>query len=304
LTTQPALFISNRRSFCRGEISNDGGGSILARGLCWSTNPNPTINLATKTINGTGIGYFFSHINGLNPNTTYYIRAYATNVAGTAYGNQISITTLNSMFTPGAGVTDIDGNNYNSIILNGQEWMKENLKVSKYRNGNSIPTGLTDSQWNSTTSGAYSMYNNDSTNNILFGKLYNWYTVVDSRRLCPIGWHVPSDSEWSQLSFFLGGDSLAGGEMKMVSSLWTSPNIGATNESGFSALPGGQRLGGYNSLGYYGTWWSTDGYLQSSSDLAYGRQVSNSSELLTGGSWFTLNYVSRKFGKSVRCLKD
>ena len=97
--------------------------------------------------------------------------------------------------TPNNTVTDIDGNVYNTVTIGTQVWMKENLKVSKYRNGDPIPTNLTDAAWGAATTGAYSIYNNDAANNTTYGKLYNWYAVVDSRNLCPVGWHVPSDAE-------------------------------------------------------------------------------------------------------------
>ena len=197
---------------------------------------------------------------------------------------------------PGATITDIDGNVYNTVTIGTQVWMKENLKVSKYRNGDAIPTDLDTAAWSTTSSGAYAIYNNDAANNIIYGKLYNWYAVADSRNLCPVGWHVPSDGEWTILENFLGGASIAGGKMKAVSNLWLSPNTGATNESGFSGLPSGYRYtnGSYYGVGF-GGWWSST---ESSSSEAWYRNLDYGS----GVSGRNFNY--KQYGFSVRCLRD
>jgi uncharacterized protein (TIGR02145 family) len=193
-------------------------------------------------------------------------------------------------------VTDIDGNTYNTVTIGNQVWMKENLKVSKYRNGDPIPTNLSDTVWSATTTGACAINNNDAGNNTPYGKLYNFYAVSDPRGLCPAGWHVPSDWEWSNLENYLGGDSVAGGKLKSTSSLWTSPNLGATNESGFSGLPGGGRydFGNYFLVGYSGNWCSSSEY---SASLAHPRILAYN---------FDFSYrsaFSKQFGFSVRCLK-
>lgn len=198
---------------------------------------------------------------------------------------------------PGATITDIDGNVYNTVTIGSQIWMKENLKVSKYRNGSAIPTGLSDSLWINTSSGAYAIYNNNAANNTTYGKLYNWFAVADPRGLCPAGWHVPTDAEWTTLENFLGGQTVAGGKMKSVSSLWQSPNTGATNESGFSGLPGGYRYfnGSYNSIGDYGYWWSSTEYSTTDAwarNLDYSNSNSNQYNLI------------EQNGFSVRCLRD
>lgn len=168
-----------------GNITADGGAAITARGVCWSTSQNPTIALSTKTADGTGTGIFTSSLTGHSAGTTYYVRAYASNSAGTAYGNQVSFTTATS-----TNPTDADGNSYTTVTIGSQVWMKENLKTSKYRNGDPIPTNLTDAAWNGTTSGAYAIYNNDAANNTTYGKLYNilWLTLeayVLQAGMCP-----------------------------------------------------------------------------------------------------------------------
>ncbi len=142
LSTTPISAITSITAISGGNITLKGSSVITSRGVCWSSSPSPTVSLSTKTNEGPGTDSFTSSLAGLSPATTYYVRAYATNSAGTAYGNQIIFTTANAPFEPGGGVTDIDGNNYQTIILGNQEWMKENLKTSKYRNGDPITTNL------------------------------------------------------------------------------------------------------------------------------------------------------------------
>jgi uncharacterized protein (TIGR02145 family) len=200
------------------------------------------------------------------------------------------------LYTMGNGVTDIEGNFYPSILINGQEWMQKNLAVGKYRNGDPIPTGLSDAAWGNLTSGAYAIYNNDAANNTTYGKLYNWYAVNDSRGLCPTGWHVPSDDEWTTLETSLGGSSVAGGKMKSITG-WTSPNTGATNESGFTGIPGGGRTSGgtYFSIGDICYWWSSTGY---GTQAGYSKLDYNNSNVSHGDG------TTRRAGFSVRCVRD
>jgi uncharacterized protein (TIGR02145 family) len=243
LTTLPVGNVTNSSATCGGSISAIGGSSVTQRGVCWSTAQNPT-TASSSTNDGNGIGSFTSNLIGLTENTTYYVRAYAINSAGTAYGNQQSFTTTTSgsgiVSNPGAGVT-YNGYTYSSVVLgNGQEWMSENLRTTNYRNGDPIPTGLDNATWSTTTSGAYAIYNNDNANDAIYGKLYNWYAVADPRHVCPTGWHEPTDGEWTTLTDYLGGAAVAGGKMKTTGlQYWISPNTDATNESGFSGLPGG-----------------------------------------------------------------
>ena len=205
--------------------------------------------------------------------------------------------------------TDIDGQTYTTVTIGTQVWMKENLKVSKYRNGDPIPTNLNDSQWSTSSSGAYSIYNNNTANNATYGKLYNWYAVVDSRGLCPAGWHVPTDDEWKTLESYLGvpiseldlilgrgAASNVGGNLKSTALLWTSPNTGASNLTGFSGLPGGARssAGFISGLNIEGSWWSKTGAVNN----AYSRTLRNSENTIVRG------YNTRSYGFSVRCLKD
>ena len=199
---------------------------------------------------------------------------------------------------PGAGVT-FNGYTYTSIVLgNGQEWMAENLRTTTYANGDPIPNVTDANQWVNLTTGAWVHYNNDSQYENPYGKLYNWYTVNDPRNVCPTGWHVPTDAEWTVLSDYLGGEPVAGGKMKSTGTqYWSSPNTDATNESGFSGLPGGDRFGSgtFGSIGSLGYWWSST---ESGTNGAWDRGLDYSS----GGVY---RYdVNERVGLSVRCLRD
>ncbi|MBK8503768.1 MAG: fibrobacter succinogenes major paralogous domain-containing protein [Saprospiraceae bacterium] len=137
-------------------------------------------------------------------------------------------------------VTDIDGNLYRTIKIGTQEWMAENLRTTRYTNGEMISKVNNSTTWPNANYGAWCWYDTSSTYELPYGKLYNWYAVNDGRGLCPTGWHEPTDAEWTTLTDFLGGLSLAGGPMKAAGTAhWKTPNTGATNASGFSGLPGG-----------------------------------------------------------------
>jgi uncharacterized protein (TIGR02145 family) len=184
----------------------------------------------------------------------------------------LALTVSSYSQTPGNGVTDIDGNQYNSVIIGTQEWQKENLNVSKYADGTVIPQVTDPTQWSALTTGAWCYYQNNTANGAIYGKLYNWYAVMGiyddasaaypslRKQLAPQGWHIPSDAEWTTLTTYLGGESVAGGKMKSTgTSLWLSPNTAATNESGFTGLPRGNRSnnGTFYSFGYFSQWWSS-----------------------------------------------
>jgi uncharacterized protein (TIGR02145 family) len=174
-------------------------------------------------------------------------------------------------------MTDQEGNVYKTIVIGTQEWMAENLSTSVYRNGDVIATGLSTSQWTNTVQGAWAYFQNDASKNCPFGKLYNWYACVDARELCPTGWHVPTDADWSVLSDYLGGEAIAGGKMKTLgmsdsaTGLWSAPNSGATNSSGFSGIPGGYRLlqGPYSNLEFIGYYWSSSDFVTLSAYYRY-----------------------------------
>ena len=194
-------------------------------------------------------------------------------------------------------MTDASGNEYPVVQIGNQCWTKENLRTSKYADGSVIPNVTSDAAWTGLSSGAWCNYENSPTNDITYGKLYNWYTVADPRNVCPTGWHVPPDAEWTALTDFLGGGPVAGGKMKTTTG-WESPNTAATNESGFSGLPGGYRsyyTGPFYRVGTTGFWWSSS---ESSTTDAWARNLDYDSG---SAGWFN---CSKQFGLSVRCLRD
>ena len=237
LTTTAISAVTTTTATSGGNISSDGGSAVTARGICWATTQNPTVANSITT-DGSASGTFTSNLTGLTPGTAYYIRAYATNSIGTVYGTQVIFSTAT---LSGGTVVDIDGNVYNTVTIGTQVWMVENLKTTKYRNGDAIPNVTGNASWVALSTGAYCWYNNDAaTYKATYGALYNWYAVGDSRNIAPSGWHVATDSEWTTLSTFLGGESIAGDKLKEIgTSHWLSPNTGATNSNGFTAFPGG-----------------------------------------------------------------
>ncbi len=182
------------------------------------------------------------------------------------------------------------------VRIGTQIWMTRNLNVSRYRNGDPIPQVQDPSAWAALTTGAWCYYENNTVNGTTYGKLYNWYAVNDPRGLAPTGYHVPSDGEWTTLTTFLGGESVAGGKMK-ATTLWNSPNTGATNSSGFTGLPGGirNRFGSIFDIGFNGNWWSSS---EGGAAFAWARRLVYNYSIayrLTG---------YKENGFSVRCLRD
>jgi len=304
LTTAIVSTITSSFSICGGNISSDGGEAVTSYGVCWGTSQTPTV-ADNSTNDGAGKGNFTSKISGLTPETDYYVRAYATNSVGTAYGNVIPFTT----FEPGKGtVEDIDGNLYQVVKIGNQWWMAENLKVTHYRNGESIPDVTDNTAWSNLGTGACCCYDNNSSHVTTYGHLYNWYAVDDSRSIAPEGWIVPTDSEWKELEMYLGmsqSDADAqdwrgtdeGNKMKEAGTThWHSPNAGATNESGFSALPGGFRTS-LNSVEMVFTtvFWSS---IESSSSWAWFRS------LRFDNSGIQRSSDSKKRGFSIRCVME
>jgi uncharacterized protein (TIGR02145 family) len=295
LTTSTTSNITQITASGGGDITSDGGSTVTARGVCWAIYQNPTTG-SSKTTDGTGTGSFTSAMTGLTANTTYYVRAYATNATGTGYGENVSFTTQQGA---GGTITDIDGNVYHFITIGTQVWLVENLKTTKYRNGDPIPDITDNTTWSNLTTGAYCNYNNDVNNAMTYGRLYNWAAVNDGRNIAPTGWHIPSDAEWTTLTSFLGSTGgSAGGKLKETGTVhWQSPNTGATNESGFTALPGGYRdmLGTFNNLYLNGYWWSATAISPTS---AWYRNLFYLAPDM--GS----DYINKTDGYSVRCLKD
>jgi len=200
-------------------------------------------------------------------------------------------------------VTDIDGNVYNTVTINTQVWMKENLKTTKYNDGSPIPLVTDNSEWIrlylQTDKDGYCWYNNDQGSyGNTYGALYNWY-VVQPDNICPTGWHLPTDAEWTALVYYLGGESEAGGKIKETGTThWEDPNEGATNESGFTARPGGGRphVGGdFIDLGTYGSWWSQPELGETDPTSL---SISFNNKSVSRGTTFST------YGHSVRCIKN
>ncbi len=238
-----------------------------------------------------------------------------TSASGSGSGAQLlpgnaTCSTQNISVTGCGGQTSLtyDGRTYDLVEIGGQCWFTDNLATDQYRNGDPIPTGLDNTTWQNTTAGAYAIYNNTASNDVTYGKLYNCYTATDTRGLCPTGWHVPSDCDWMYLEGSLGlsvadqqiqgsiRGSNEGGKLKALSQ-WASPNTGATNISGFGALPGGYRRsdGTFGLLGTYGyCWTSTEGSISN----AWNR------EFVYNNSVVRRDIDSKRLGFSVRCIRD
>ena len=298
VTTAPLGAYTISTATLGGEVIPNGGTQITSRGVAWNTIGNPTIADDT-TLNGMGTGVFESLLTGLSSNITYYARAYAINNAGIAYGNEVEFFVTADAYIPADGVTDIDGNFYPTFLASsGQEWMAENLRTCRYANGDSILHIVDNAQWAATNEGAWSVYNHNSNQQFdQFGKLYNGYTVDDPRNVCPMGWHVPSYAEWLELHLVNNGQGQGGGNLKATGiELWLAPNTGATNSSGFTALPGGKRLGGGGFLEIFGSgyWWTSTG---TSSTL-------DAKVLFYSSNGIWNDPFSKLEGLSIRCIKD
>jgi uncharacterized protein (TIGR02145 family) len=252
-----------------------------------------TVTATQSPVTGSTATIVNSPITGLTAGTDYHYRIVAVNSLGTTYGNNATFSTVQST------VNDVDGNYYNVITIGTQVWMGENLKTTRYKNGEAIPKVTNGTEWSNLTAPGYCWYNNnEGTYKNVYGALYNWHTV-NTGKLCPTGWHVPTDAEWTILSTYLGGESVAGGKLKETGTThWMSPNLGASNESGFTALPGGDRSssGTFYNIRYQGYWWSSTEGL--SMTTAFNRPISNL-------SWTFYRYNHDKIlGFSVRCLRD
>jgi uncharacterized protein (TIGR02145 family) len=191
---------------------------------------------------------------------------------------------------------------YPTVTIGGQVWMQKNLNICKYRNGDDIPQVQDPIAWVDLTTGAWCYYQNNTANGPIYGKLYNGYAVNDPRGLAPLGYHVPSDDEWNTLVTFLGGESVAGGEMKATTGWTPRPGITNTNSSGFTGLPGGGRTnflyGEFYFVGEKGTWWSSSNYFNIGVPSSFTRTLNFNDATAYQGGNYMLN------GLSVRCIKD
>ncbi len=304
-----------RRTWARviGSATISPTDTIIAVGFCWNIKGAPTL-YDKFTFEGTWTEEFSSYIQGLAPNTTYYVRAYASCLKGVYYGNEIKFSTMevspgilfNSDLTYGT-VSDNDGNIYKTIDIGTQTWMAENLKVTNYNDNTKIPLITDNDDWESLSTPGYCWYeNNEEIYKNLYGAYYNGYAVLTGK-LCPTGWHIPSNEEWQTLEFYLGVQpdsrgTVEGLKIKETGSHNWYPveNIDGTNETGFTGLPGGFRMGydggNIGSEGYIAFWWTSSGYPQY--NWLYTRN------LLYIHS--DINQDSRELdtGMNVRCIKD
>lgn len=296
---------------------------VSYRGICFGTTPNPTPSLN----NGNGIGVYQIKF-GSAPNRTLYIRAYAQNMAGLSYGNEIVYNTISNIFSLSDPINDRDGNTYPTFIINNQRWTQKNLNVSRFRNGDLIPQIQDRIAWLNATVPAWCYYENNTANGISFGKLYNHYAVTDPRGLAPIGWHIPSNLEARKLIYFMGEGSLTNGLDQYLNfsnnsgpfrqvgtTFWPSPNTNATNSSGFTALPGGSRnkmvgspidVSLFTSPEYIrASFWTSELFPNNPTNLpnaarSFAIGKSNDINSLSGIG----GYGDRSDGMSVRCIKD
>ncbi len=296
VTTTAVSSVSLTTAISGGNVTSSGGGTVTARGVCWSTSVNPTI-AGSHTSDGTGTGTYTSNISGLANGTTYYVRAYATNSAGTAYGTQIEFCT---------SIADVEGNIYRVVKIGNQLWMAENLRTTKYNDDTNIPYVTDNATWSTLTTPAYCWYANNIAYKPTHGALYNWITITTDR-LCPTGWHVPTDSEFNTMELYLGipADQInnwgwrgtnEGSEMKSTTG-WAAGENGS-NTSGFTALPGGYRYaadGDFYALGTLAYWWTAT---LSDTDIAWYRRLDGPNTNVYKGA------TSVRGGKFIRCVKN
>ena len=290
--TYDALFVSSTIGTIGYRVESDGGSKILDCGIYVSQLINPE-NSGTKLQIGADTGVFIIQLSGLTPNTEFYMKAYAKNAKGEGLGDQVK-------FTSPATVSDFDNNIYETVSIGTQVWMAKNLRTTHYINGDLIASTATPTlDISSESAPKYQWsYNGDDANALTYGKLYTYYTITDTRNICPAGWHIPTDAQWITLENFLGGYAYAGSTLKENGNThWTTYNTDATNITLFKALPGGYRngSGAFSFLNNYGYWWSsTEGDVAN----AWARSMTVQSTAVTRSSFL------KKNGASVRCLKD
>jgi uncharacterized protein (TIGR02145 family) len=298
-----------------GVVRDDGGSEITSYGVCWDIEPNPSIEGTHKAFSG-GTGPYSTTLKDLELSTIYYVRAFAINSTGLAYGNEVKFRTNDSP------VTDINGNVYPTVVIGEQVWMAKNLVVTKYADGTPVPHIPEDEYWDSlyVYEPGFCYYENSTRRRDEYGALYTWSAAVhglDSinpelepiQGICPDGWHLPSDGDWKELEMYLGMSALEadsegwrgeiGGKLKSTGrDFWLIPNEGATDETRFSALPAGDRFpkGEFFNLQYSTFYWTSSNYDR---DYAWARALGY---LVT--TMYRGHQDSKEFGFSVRCVKD
>ena len=298
-TTNAAISVGLSSATLNGIVNANGQstsvsfdyGATASYGLSINADQNPVSGISNTNVS--------VNLSNLMAGTLYHFRIKASSAGGTIFGNDQVFTTASNI---SGTVTDIEGNTYKTIIIGTQVWMAENLKSTKFNDGYNIPKVISDADWTGLSTPAYCLYNHEINNAQVYGVLYNWYVVDAYRRenknVCPAGWHLPTDDEWTVLIDLLDDESESGGKMKETGTVhWTSPNQGATNLSGFTALPAGyrNRFGTFSSIKNVGFWWTT---LEMDSENAWYYYVIYNSASSTR---IALNKTN---GFSLRCLKN
>ncbi len=290
-TAQP-FDITKNSATSGGAIGADNGFLVTARGVCWDTDGDPTID-DDKTSDGQGVGGYLSEMTDLSPSTTYFVRAYATNENGTAYGSAFSFTTKRE-------AQDGDGNNYETVVIGNQVWFAENLKTTKYNDG--TPISLVEFDWQNTNSPAYCWYDNNRQTYEDDGALYNWYVVNPSsnggKNPCPQGWHVPTSADWGNLESYLSQNGFSGKEGEALKSTvgWANSGNG-TDDFGFSAYPTNYRFrdGSFQfQNNEYADWWTSSDSL-GSPIFRY---------LFSDNSFINEDPTFKELGLCIRCIQD
>jgi uncharacterized protein (TIGR02145 family) len=292
-------FVGHSSVICSGgRIISDNTSNILSKGICWSTSPEPTIDDQIIELGG-GTGAIGSTIEGLEPGTVYYFRAYATNVVGLTYGGNLAARTFDGY------TTDYEGHIYSTVRLGNQEWMNRNLETCYYSNGERISTTGTQTiniELENNPSYQWAFLGHEDHEELLddYGRLYTWYTATDNRNICPAGWHLPTIEEWNELIIHLGGEDLTCAEFRRCYNYsWNSHLNPGKDEGSFHAQLAGFRepSGRYQYGSYYGTyWWSSTE-----------KEVGGANTIFCRPSDMdpvSIYSKDKKYGYSVRCIKD
>jgi uncharacterized protein (TIGR02145 family) len=300
ITTSNASHITTSSASLSGIVNPNSMTTTVTFEYGLTTNYGNIKTAIQGPVNGSTLTDVSAELTGLSPETTYHYRINATNEIGTSSSYDFTFTTYS--------VVDADNNLYHSVTIGTQIWMAENLKTTRYSDGTSIPFLSDNTAWAATVTGAYCDYNNTPENSTTYGRIYNWYVVDNNaatktasnggKNVCPTGWHAPADADWTTLVAYLGGENVAGGKLRETGTThWTSSN-GASNESGFTALPAGSRFGsgGFTGLGVSANFWSSTPYPSYNNGVVW--------YTLGGGYKISIGNIQKKTGYSVRCIRD
>jgi uncharacterized protein (TIGR02145 family) len=300
--TEMAILRPNDTVLLVGKVKGNDLATTVSFEYGTTVNYGSTATALQSSLSNAELVEVSTKLSGLQRNTTYHFRIRAENEKGIAYGEDKTFRVNDPDGTVGT-MTDIDGNTYRTIVIGSQIWMMENLKTTTFNDGTAIPNVKVIPEWAQLSTPAYSWYGNNESlyRNSSYGALYNWY-AVGTGKLAPAGWHVPSKEEWLLLFNYLLGAGVAGGKMKEAGlDHWMWPNVGATNSSGFTALPAGARFdSGFTFMGETGFWWTSTA--SPSQENAFYYYLSRDSESVNTDVQHTINQKVKGF--SVRCIKD